>query len=129
MPIALTCSCGRAFHLNDNLAGRTIRCADCNADVAVPAPQSAFAEGDALGRLLASPEMQARTAPDWQQPPPVHRQEELPYFDLSRRDRELAPPTSVRDRRLDRDYFDVRKPGTNPGGGGNANATVGGGLL
>src|SRR5580700_8767463 len=36
MPIALSCPCGRAYRVKDDLAGKRIRCSDCGAVFAVP---------------------------------------------------------------------------------------------
>ena len=40
MPIAISCKdCGRDYRLKDELAGKKIKCKDCGATVAVPAPR------------------------------------------------------------------------------------------
>ncbi|HTU20060.1 MAG TPA: hypothetical protein VMG10_18490 [Gemmataceae bacterium] len=36
MPIALSCSCGRAIRVKDELAGKKIRCPECKSILAVP---------------------------------------------------------------------------------------------
>lgn len=37
MPIPIRCSCGKAFNLKDELAGKAIKCPDCQAVIRVPA--------------------------------------------------------------------------------------------
>lgn len=39
MAIAVTCECGRALRLKDELAGKKVRCPDCSATVVVPQPE------------------------------------------------------------------------------------------
>jgi hypothetical protein len=39
MAIPVTCGCGKAYRLKDELAGRKIRCVGCQAVVAVPQPE------------------------------------------------------------------------------------------
>jgi hypothetical protein len=40
MPIPVSCGCGRALRIKDELAGRKIRCPTCNAVLTVPAPET-----------------------------------------------------------------------------------------
>jgi DNA-directed RNA polymerase subunit RPC12/RpoP len=40
MPISISCSgCGRSFHLKDEMAGRKVRCPECEAVLVVPEPE------------------------------------------------------------------------------------------
>jgi len=39
MPLALTCSCGTSFDVEDTLAGQTVACPDCQTPIAVPVPR------------------------------------------------------------------------------------------
>ncbi len=47
MPIAVTCTCGKAFHLKDDLAGQTLTCPRCGNAVQVPAAPAVQAQADA----------------------------------------------------------------------------------
>ena len=40
MPIALSCDCGRALRVKDELAGKKIRCPECKSILAVPAKKN-----------------------------------------------------------------------------------------
>lgn len=62
MPISLTCDCGRALRLKDELAGRKIRCPSCNVSLTVPKPETS-AEDEALDILLGDAPA-ARPDPD-----------------------------------------------------------------
>jgi hypothetical protein len=53
MPIAVSCTCGKAFRLKDELAGRKVRCSACNAVIAVPTPAvEGELDAEALNMLL-----------------------------------------------------------------------------
>jgi hypothetical protein len=39
MPIPLSCTCGRAFNIKDECAGRKIRCPECKSVLTVPQPK------------------------------------------------------------------------------------------
>ena len=76
MPIALTCSCGRALRVKDELAGRKIRCPKCSAVVAVPRPPAEQdAEAAALDLLLADSPAEERVAAAPPSPPPAAREQ------------------------------------------------------
>ncbi|MHB1424521.1 MAG: hypothetical protein ACYC3I_15225 [Gemmataceae bacterium] len=44
MPIALSCGCGRALRVKDELAGKNIRCPDCKSILTVPAKETEVEE-------------------------------------------------------------------------------------
>lgn len=53
MPIHVRCRCGRSLKIREELAGRKIRCPQCQG--IVPVPQKPDAEEEALAILLADP--------------------------------------------------------------------------
>jgi len=107
MPIELTCQCGRALVLRDELAGKTIRCPQCQGELTVPAAAAAPAE-PVLDVLPAADPMAVRAE---ELPTAIPR----PRRRMDLRDPSLAPP----------------KPSAEKGGSGfgSINAGVGGGLL
>jgi hypothetical protein len=54
VPIAVTCECGRAIRVKDELAGKKIRCPECKGVVAVPTPLTLAPEEDALATLVTA---------------------------------------------------------------------------
>lgn len=63
MPISLSCECGRALRVKEELAGKKVRCPECKAAVAVPAPEADGVEEDAASMLAAeSPKPKTRPA-------------------------------------------------------------------
>jgi hypothetical protein len=53
MPISLQCTCGKAYRIKDELAGKKIRCSACNKVIAVPIPEPETpTEEDAMAFLL-----------------------------------------------------------------------------
>jgi hypothetical protein len=59
MPIAVTCTCGRAMQIKEEFAGRKVRCPDCRGVVVVPTPErEADPEHDALEVLMAEPQVE-----------------------------------------------------------------------
>jgi hypothetical protein len=53
MPIAVTCGCGRAMRVKDEVAGKKIRCPGCSAVLTVPKPEAPKdAEAEALQMLM-----------------------------------------------------------------------------
>lgn len=44
MAVAVTCACGKALRVKDELAGRRVRCPGCGNTLTVPAPQNTGAE-------------------------------------------------------------------------------------
>ena len=110
MPIELTCPCGRELVLRDELAGKLIRCPECQAELTVPAAPSAphHASEPVLDVLpVAVGDPFAARAEEAPAPAPRRR--------LDLRDESLAPPKPS-----------AAKGGT---GFGGINAGVGGGLL
>lgn len=58
MPIPIRCSCGKAFNLKDELAGKAIKCPDCQAVIRVPAAgggKPIAAGGAAAAKSTAKP--------------------------------------------------------------------------
>ena len=110
MPINLTCSCGRALVLRDELGGKQIRCPECQAVLDVPKSEPLLAASEPLEVLpVAGASSPAKPTDD-------------PLKDLDRlrsvgpRNRSDNPRTSVQG----------QKPNT---GFGGINAGVGGGIL
>jgi hypothetical protein len=53
MPIAVTCDCGRAMRVKDEVAGKKVRCPGCSAVLTVPKPEAPKdAEDEALQMLM-----------------------------------------------------------------------------
>src|SRR5262245_47280550 len=111
MPIEMSCSCGRALVLRDELAGKVIRCPQCQAELTVPAAPSVPAPQPVLDVLpdgsAADPLADRAEEPTAAAPRPRRR------MDL--RDESLAPPKPT-----------AAQSGT---GFGTINAGVAGGLL
>jgi hypothetical protein len=60
MPISMSCDCGRSLRVKDEFAGRKVKCPQCGAVLAVPAPEPS-SENEALDVLLADdPQEEAR---------------------------------------------------------------------
>src|SRR5262245_43635305 len=111
MPIEMSCACGRALTLRDELAGKTIRCPQCQAELTVPAappPPAPEPVPDVLPAAAAADPMAVRA-----EEPPTAVPRPRSRMDL--RDESLAPP----------------KPSAAQGGTGfgSVNAGVAGGLL
>jgi hypothetical protein len=108
MPIDLTCTCGRALVLRDELAGKVIRCPECQAELAVPAATAIrTAPEPVLDVLPAGPAAEPTAVQAAAPPPPSPRR-------MNPRDGNFTPPPS----------------GARSGSGfGSINAGVGGGLL
>src|SRR5439155_8743870 len=109
MPIDLTCTCGRALVLRDELAGKVVRCPECQAELTVPAAAVVHPDPEpVLDVLPADPPAIRAEAPS---PPSPRRRSD--FGDERRR---LPDPA-----------------GAKCGGGGGwfgwINAGVGGGLL
>jgi len=111
MPIDLSCSCGRVLVLRDELAGKTIRCPQCQAELTVPAAPPPPAPKPALDVLPAAAAADPLAVRAEEPPTSVPR----PRRRIDLRDDSLAPP----------------KPSATQGGTGfgSINAGVGGGLL
>ena len=72
MPISMSCSgCGRSFQLKDEMAGRKVRCPECEAVQVVPAP------GKEEVRLRAGHRKRHRSASPRLQPRPLSAQAEV----------------------------------------------------
>src|SRR5262245_10179426 len=82
--ISVTCSCGREYRLSEALAGKRIRCRQCDNVVEVPLPEVVDLEGVAE-KVRAAP---IRTDPPRLRPPP---------------DEEPAPPPRRKKRRRRRE--------------------------
>jgi hypothetical protein len=111
MPIEMTCACGRALVLRDELAGKTIRCPQCQAELTVPAaPPRPAPEPvlDVLPAAVAADPLAARA----EEPAPTAPQ---PRRRIDLRDESLAPPKPS-----------AAQSGT---GFGSVNAGIAGGLL
>jgi len=112
MPIDLTCSCGRALVLRDELAGQRIRCPECRSELTVPAGQPKYAPA-------AEPVLEVLPVTAADDPMALRAEEPRAVAPRPRRmdlrDQSLAPP----------------KPNVAKGGGGfgSTNASIGGGLL
>jgi hypothetical protein len=52
MPIALSCDCGRAMRIKDELAGRKIRCPACAGVLTVPKPERVADEDDEVVTVM-----------------------------------------------------------------------------
>jgi hypothetical protein len=64
MPILLQCDCGRAVRVKDELAGRKIRCPDCQEIMKVPVPKVAHEDEPVVLEV-------AITAKPGRKPPPL----------------------------------------------------------
>lgn len=117
MPIALSCSCGRALNVKDELAGKKIRCPACKDILTVPAT-----EDDLVLEAMPADEEEprgrsSRRAAIQAEPPTRRREEEEP------------PPKKKRPKRS----RDIQRRGPSvtfeQGWFGSINAGVIGGLL
>jgi hypothetical protein len=61
MPIPVTCECGKAYKVKEELAGKKVRCAVCKGQIAIPRVEAEDdAEADALRMLLTEEPVKPR---------------------------------------------------------------------
>jgi hypothetical protein len=89
MPIHAQCSCGKSYQVKDELAGRKVRCAACQAVIVVPKPSR---EGDLDDRALQF--LMTEDAPMPRRPSPPERQEAI-QADLPRPAPKLPPASAT----------------------------------
>jgi hypothetical protein len=111
MPIAVTCDCGRAMRVKDEVAGKKIRCPACSAVLTVSKPEALKdAEAEALQMLMEesdeptppdhhvtdapSPATDSISRPPKPEPPPS-REPPPPEWKWKKKD-VVAPPKPVR---------------------------------
>jgi hypothetical protein len=126
MPIALSCTCGRALRVKDELAGKKIRCPQCQSILAVPAKKNET--DDLILEVLAADDGEegsrgsSRRAAIQTEPPEV-----VPARRHAREDEEPIPRKRSRPRR------DIKRRAPSvtfeSGWFGSTNAGVAGGVL
>jgi hypothetical protein len=133
MPIAVSCTCGRAMQIKDEFAGRKVRCPDCRGVVEVPEPHVLNEELEVLN--VAPPEADVDTKPSRasvtaRPPRPVRDDEETVVRDEPRRRPADDDEPPSRPERKRRPRPGIRREAPSPRGGfGTTNAGVAGGLL
>ncbi len=138
MPIELSCDCGRALRLKDNLAGKKIRCPDCQSVLSVPAQSDDSHDPgfevlpDNEGHEDSSPRRSRRSAIRTEPPevlPARRRDEEDEPPPPRRRDDDDEPPRPRRPKRSRE--IKRRSPAVSfeQGWFGSVNAGVIGGIL
>jgi hypothetical protein len=132
MPIAVSCTCGRAMQIKDEFAGRKVRCPDCRGVVEVPEPHLLTDELEVLN--VAPPEADVDTKPSRasvtaRPPRPVRDDDETGVCDEPRR-RPVDDEPPSRPERKRRPRPRIRREDPSPRGGfGTVNAGIAGGLL
>ena len=71
MPIKVTCQCGKSFAAKDELAGKAVKCPNCQQPLRIPGAPAAAAPGRNLAAPLpsAAPRQQASSAAAFGPPP------------------------------------------------------------
>lgn len=128
MPIALSCSCGRALRVKDELAGKKIRCPECKSILAVEAQRNE-ADEEVPEVLPAedeeeTPRPSSRRAAIQTEPPKTRPARRRVVED----DEEEDPPVKSRTRTRDIKRR-TKATTTRSGGFGSVNAGVAGGIL
>jgi len=86
MAISLQCACGRSLRLKDHLAGKRVKCPDCNSVLEVPQP-------DVVEDAVVDDSI-----PEVEEAPPPRSQSYRPNYE-ARRPAPPAPPKTKRRRR------------------------------